>query len=203
MVIVNEECDYIVKNIKPILTLLDSYNVTQSRVPPWIRAELARALGKRIKELPLYEGNQWKIEEEDVEICIIPTMFFNEDQEIGIYYGIENFSWESLIAKDHEDGLWIYLFYQVPEKSSKNVKQKIKDWEEKLLEITEENKPKLLEKYHVSPADKDEHYLVVYYLTDIFNVDTIGKDLNGAINNTIDSLIELMKSTKDFMLTLP
>jgi len=203
MIILNEECDYIVKNIKPILTLLDSYEVAQSRVPPWIRTEIARALGRRIKELPFYEGNQWEIEEDGTDIPITPTLFFNDDKDIGIFYGIEGLTWDSFIAKDREDGPWIYLFYKVPQKSPKNMKQKITAWEENLLNITEKNKPELLEKYHVFPHDDDEHYLVAYFLNDILNVNTIGEDLEDTIKNIIDLLIELMESTKDFMVTTP
>ena len=203
MVIVNEECDYIVKNIKPISTLLESYDVAKYRVPTYVRSEMARAIGRRIKELPFYKNNQWKIEEADDDLPITPTMFFNDDIEIGIFYGIEGFTWDSLLAKDREDGPWIYLFYRVPEKSPKNKKQKIQNWKKTILEVTENNKPKLLEKYHVFPDDEDQNYLVAYFLNDILNINTIGKDFKGAIKDTIDVLIELMEHTKEFMITPP
>jgi len=208
MIIVNEECDYIVKNIKPISTLLDSHDIAKSRVPPWIRTEIARALGRRIKELPFYEGNQWEIEEEDGDIPIVPTMFYNEDKDNGdknrgIFYGIEGLTWESFITKIREDGPYIYLYYKFPEKPPKKMKQEIIDWKERLLKITEKNKPELLERYHVFPHDGDDNYLVKYFLNDILNINTIGKDLKDTIKNTIDALIELMESTKEFMITPP
>lgn len=203
MIIVNEECDYIIKNIKAVEALFESYSQVKDRVPSWVRNEVFRRLGRRIKEIPLYGEIKWDISEDEEEISITPTNYYDDDYDVGIYYGIEGFNWDALIAKDRDDGLWIYLYYSLPERIPKNMKQKIEKWEEKLLAITDKRKPALLEKYHVFPNDEDKQYLVAYYLNDILNAETLGTDPEGAINNTIDLLIQLIENTQDFIISAP
>ena len=167
MILVNEECDYIIKNIDAVNALRESYDRTTELFPVWFRNELSRKLGRRVRDLPFHGEIKWQIDEEDDQILITPVNYYDDDKGFGIYYGLENFKWSNLIPAHRDEGLWLYLYYELPEKITRNMRQSIKDWESKLIEITEQITPELLRKYQVTP---DENYLVAYYLHEILNM---------------------------------
>lgn len=196
MIIANNECDYIMKNIKAVNALIESYELAKKRVPVWLSAQLTRRLEQRKNEFPSDKGIKWIVTEEEGEICLTPDICFHDDYYYGIFYGIDSFSWDCL---DAEVGMRIYLFYRLPEKTPKNMKQKIADWEENLVELTEKNKPRLLNKYQVSSG---EGYLVTYQLNEILNAETLGNDPENAINNTVDSMIRFVEDTHELLVAI-
>jgi len=199
MIVVNKECDYIMKNIKAVNALIESHGLAKEKVPVWLSSQLKRSIEQRINEFPSNEVTKWNVAfgEDEKDIQLNQNFYSNDDY--GIYYGIETICWDCLVAEEAEEGMWIYLFYRLPEKTPKNIKQKIKDWEEKLKELTEKNKSRLCEKYQVF---QDDGYLVTYQLNEILNAEELGKDPESAVKNTVDKMIEFVKDTYELLVAI-
>ena len=56
MIIVNEECDFIVKNYEAIQALKECEKRAKERVPRWVRRQLKRILDSKL-------DNKWRIDE--------------------------------------------------------------------------------------------------------------------------------------------
>lgn len=196
MIVVNEEFDFIMKNIKAVNALIESHKLATTKVPAWISKKLKRSIEQRINEFPPHEETEWNVafEDNEKEIQLTQNIYSNDDY--GIYYGIESICWDCLVADEAEAGMWIYLFYRLPDKPLKNMKQKINDWEEELKKRTENNKSRLNEKYQVLPEDG---YLVTYQLNEILNAEKLGKDPESAVKNTVDKMIEFVIDTHELL----
>ncbi len=203
MIIVNQECDFIVKNLKAVEALKESCSQAEKRVPDWLRSEVFRELGRRINEMPFHGEIEWEYEENEDEVTLTPKQYYDGKHEMGLFYGIEYFNWDSLTAENREDGLWAYLYYNLPDKTPKNMKQKIQKWEDRLRAVTEKRKSELLERYHVFPDEDDKNYLVKYYLNNTLNAESLGVDPKEAIKEAVGCLIQLVEDTKEMIIPHP
>ncbi len=199
MIIFNNECDYIMKNIKAVNALLETYVLTKETVPTWLSKQLKKSIEKRINEFTLNEESKWVVEGDKEEVSIYPNNYYNDNHDFGLFYGIQSLNWDCLAAENQEDSMWIYLFYEKPEKSPKGMREKINDWETELIRLTNKFKPSLLEKYHVMPQ---EGFLVTYYLNEVLNLETLANDPENAINKTVDIMIQFVKDTQDLLISI-
>lgn len=145
------------------------------------------------------EESKWVVEGDKEEVSIYPNNYYNDNHDFGLFYGIQNFNWDCLAAENQEDSMWIYLFYKMPDKNPRGMRETISDWEKKLTHLTNTHKPSLLEKYHVMP---DEGYLVKYYLNEVLNLETLANDPENAINKTVDIMIQFVKDTQNLLIAI-
>ncbi len=160
-------------------------------------------LNQRKKEISLSSNLNWYFEKEDLHISATPSEFYNYDIKMGLYYMIESFEWNALFAEDRDEGLWIYLCYDLPDRIPKLLKNKIANWEETVYRQLEEQKLELIGNYEVSPSTEFPMILIAKYWYDIFNIRTIGEDPEKTIMDGIDSFFQLILNTENIRVPLP
>ena len=201
IIIVNEEIDYIIRNIEAVKALLECYEITKSKFPQWLK----QCIYEKIKtKLDSGDMSFWEsIElEEDEAIFLYPEDKFylqrNDDFYLGLYWGIEGFEWEKIDIdiSDLDDSMWCFLYYDVPEnyKKKKKIKTNIENWENKLIRYVKNFKcPNInLQKF---PNDEDEQYLIAYQLGHILNVKEISQNPDEIIDRVAELFIQFVKDT--------
>lgn len=196
MIIVNNECDFIMKNIKAVNALIESIKLTKESVPIWLIEQLEKNIEQRKIEISpdIYSICEVEIDESEKEISLIFEKAFNNEFNYGIFYGINFLDWESLIAGKNTQ---IYLFYTLPEKCPKNMKQKLKTWEENLIASIKIHKKDLLNKYKVPLEDG---YLVTEPISEILNAETLGSNPTEALNAAVEAFINFINNTKSLVI---
>ncbi|MBD3344257.1 MAG: hypothetical protein GF401_04255 [Chitinivibrionales bacterium] len=199
MIIVNPECDFIVRNIKAVKALIESYSLVEKRVHGWLIAQLKRKIEQRIDELPAPQNN-WRVDEGDEEITLTKIECYSDNHEYGVYYGIENILLENLAAEFPEDGAWIYLCYNRPAPAPYGMANAIRGWEQRLIDLTNNNRKVLANNYRVQP---DDTYLVTRYLHGILDAETIAENPEETINNTVATMIDFVRDTFQILVQIP
>lgn len=196
MIIVNNECDFIMKNIKAVNALTESIKLAKVSVPIWLLEQLEKNIEQRKYKISDDIYSVWiiDIDEAGKEISLIPEKAFDDDIDYGIFYGINFLDWDSLITGKNTQ---IYLYYKLPEKHSKKMKQKLNIWEEKLIESIKTHKRDLLNKYRVPLYDG---YLVTEPISEILNAETIGNNPTEALTTAADSFINFVNNTKSLLI---
>lgn len=199
MLIVNSEFDFIVKNIKSVKALIESYSRAKERIPVWFSTQLKRKIDQKRKQLP-DNGNIWKVDNCKEEVTLTTDQYYSDIHGYGAYYGIECISLENLTAEYPENGPLIYLGYSRPERAPRGMATSINTWEQSLINETNRNAPALANRFHVHPYDT---YLVTLYLYGILNAETLSENPEKAIENTVATMIEFVMDTFHLLVPIP
>lgn len=199
MKIVNEECDYIIKNIKAVNALFDSYEHAKNKLSPWLTREFSKALEKRKKELG--DINSITIEDsDDNETYLSFSDYYSDSLDAGVICGFSQYDLDALEETDPKSGFQIYLYFYRPDELSKKNQKIVDEWYEDIKKKINAAKPELLDKYYV-PMD-DDGYLVTLFPASL-NLETLGNDPTQFINDAVDKLFELIEDTKGLLVPVP
>jgi hypothetical protein len=198
LIIVNEEIDYIIRNIEAVKALLECYDLAKERVPVWLK----QCVYKKVQtKLDIAELSFQKYSYDDEQIFLYPDNKFyleNEDDELylGPYWVVEGFIWDEIDVMDPNDGMWLALYYDLPDnyKKKKKIKDYIDDWKSNLVEYVNNFKcPNInLEKF---PHDEDDQYLICYKLGDILNIENLSQNPDEVIERVAELFIQFIKDT--------
>jgi len=197
LTIVNEEINYVVRNIEAVKALLECYETAKNKVPRWLQ----QCIYEEIKSKLDFENMSFqKFYQEDEEILLYPQdkFYLERDNDfcLGFGWGIENFEWEEIDITDFNEGIWCYLYYNLPDnyKKKKKIKGNIKSWEDRLIKYVKDFKcPNVnLQKF---PDDEDEQYLIAYQLGHILNIKELSQNPEEVIKKTADLFIQFVKDT--------
>lgn len=199
MIIVNEECDFIVKSYEAIQALKECEKRAENKVPRWVRKKLKQILHSKL-------DGKWQIDEEEdkdgyYDYLVNVTYYKEEDEdEVGCYFSIENLTLEEFAADDEDDGCWVCLYCTF----SKKRKQVWKDWNEKVKATIKENESEIIHLgYKVSPHDEDKSALVAMWLLNDLNIKALAEDPEKSIEKTADSVIGFVNNMSKYLVALP
>jgi len=200
MKIVNEECDYIVKNIEAVQALQESFERAQKRVPTWIQRKLYDILTRKITEIESFEKMQWDIESDDKEISITPgnKNYFDPEIDMGAYFLIYAFDWDEISADDREDGMWACLVYNLPETTKEKNKYGALNWKKDQFDAVTSTLAELDEKY-VPLRDEEDEVLIAFYLYDTLNIKALASDPERTLMDVSEKILTFMESTCNVM----
>jgi len=199
-IIVNEEIDYIIRNIEAVKALLECYEIAKSKFPQWLKQCIYEKIKTKLDSGDMSFLESPKLELEDETIFLFPEDKFylqrNDDFYLGLYWGIEYFKWEEIDISSLDKGMWCFLYYDVPEnyKKKKKIKTSIENWENKLIKYVKNFKcPNLnLQKF---PNDEDEQYLIAYQLGHVLNIKEISQEPEKVIDRVAELFIQFVKDT--------
>ena len=197
MIIVNEECDFIVKSYEAIQALKKCEERAKERVPRWVRKKLKQILHSRL-------DGKWQIDEDEdkdgYRDYLVNVTYYKEEDEVGCYFSIANLTLEEFAADNEDDGCWVCLYCTF----SKKRKQVWKDWNEKVKATIKENKSEIIHfGYKVSPYDEDKRALVAMWLLNDLNIKALAEDPEKSIEKTADSVIGFVNNMSKYLVALP
>lgn len=201
-IIANEEVDFVVRNYESVKAINECLEQSKIELPAWVINKIISELKRQRHKFP-EEYGRWTIDEyiEEGGFSIFPNSdFYDSDKELGMHFGVESISWESLTADYEENGAYIYLFYVMPSKKTK----KFKDWQNAIIENTQKHRTKIISKNYIpEPDDSDHHFLVNTWLHEHLNIININNDPFLAIRNVAREVIEFMNFNITIMNKLP
>lgn len=198
MIIVNEECDFIVKNYEAIQALKMCEKRAKERVPRWVRKKLKQILDSKL-------DGKWQIHEKENKNeyydHLVNVTYYKEKDEVGYYFDIESLTLEEFAADNEDDGCWVCLYCTFSGKK----KQVWKDWNEKVKATIKKNKSEIIHLgYEVLyPSDEDESALVAMRLLNDLNIKALAEDPEKSIKKTADSVIGFVNNMSKYLVALP
>ena len=202
LIIANDEVDFVVRNYESVKAICECLKQTENDLPVWVINKIISELKKKKNKLP-EEYGRWIFDEciNEGEFCIYPnSQYFDTNKEIGIYYGIESISWESLTADYEEDGAYIYMFYEMPKTKTK----KFKEWQNLIIKNSKKHRSEIISNNYIpEPDDDDQHYLVKSWVHEHLNISTINADPTLAIENVVHEIIEFINHNIVLLNKLP
>jgi len=200
MIIVNEECDFIVKNYEAVQALKKCEERAKEKVPRWVRKKLKQILHSKL-------DGKWQIEEEEdkdgyYDSLVNPTYCkeVDKDKKVGYYFQIGNLTLEEFAANHEDDGCWVCLYCDFSAKR----KQEWKDWNKKVKATIKENKSEIIHLgYKVFPDDEDKSNLVAMWLLNDLNIKALAEDPEKSIKKTADSVIKFVNNMSKYLVELP
>jgi len=197
MIIVNEECDFIVKNYEAIQALKECEKRTENKVPQWVGKKLKQILHSKL-------DGKWQIDEEEDKDGyyddLVNETYYKKEDEVGYYFHIGNLTLEEFAADDEDDGCWVCLYCDFSAKR----KQEWKDWNKKVKATIKENKSKISHLgYKLSPDDEDRSALVAMWLLNDLNIKALAEDPEKSIEKTADTVIKFVNDMSEYLVALP
>jgi hypothetical protein len=197
MIIVKEECDFIVKNYEAIQALKECEKRAEKMVPPWVRGKLKRILNSKLDD-------KWRVEKDEDKDGYYDYLFngtyYKDEDDVGCYFCIGNFTLEEFAVDDEDDGCWVYLGCDF----SKKRKQEWKDWN-KAVKAKLKNSKSAIAKlgYKAFPDDEDKSVLVAKWLLNDLNIKVLAKDPEKSIKKTADIVIRFVNDMLKYLVALP
>ena len=193
MIIVNAECDFIVKDYEAIQALKACEERAEKMVPPWVRGKLNQNLNSKLDE-------KWRIDE-DKGGYLFNTTYYKDKDKIGYgyYFYIEELTLEEFAAESEDNGCWVCLRCDF----SRKKKQEWKDWNNDVTTKIEKNKSKLAKCGYNVFLDDEEGYLVAKWLLKDLNIKALAEDPEDSINKTADSVIKFVNDMLKYLVALP
>ena len=197
MIIVNEECDFIVENYEAIQALKKCEERAGNKVPRWVRRKLKQILDSKL-------DGKWQVDEKEDKGVHYDQLsnetYYKDKDEVGYFFYIGNFTLEEFATDDEDDGCWVCLYCDFSTKR----KQEWKDWNEKVKATIEENKSEISHLgYKVSPDDEDRSALVAMWLLNDLNIKALAEDPEKSIEKTADSVIGFVNNMSKYLVALP
>jgi len=189
-IIVNEECDYILRNLNAIDALFESYELAEKHIPIWLQKETCTYFEKRIEQLSLFEKLEWNVDISGYELLFTPKSArffaseFYAEKPLGLCVGISNFNWNELRAVDTTDGMWIYLYRYMPAvKRAPKKSETLVNWRNSIDKQIKDTTASLKKAYQIFPVKEDPNILLAYYIQDIVNTEQLAKDEGTMLAN--------------------
>lgn len=153
--------DFIIENYKKVVDLQECYELTTTKYPVAIKNEMLRLLKDMDYEKPFID--------KDSIIFFDPNeKYYDYDRDVGVFYQIGYFNWETLTASKEEDGIEICSWVD------KNNKLKnFKSWLEKTTQNLKSNRNKL--KNYITSFDEND-CCVKMYLHNLLSVKNLSKN---------------------------
>jgi len=197
MIIVNEECDFIVENYEAIQALKKCEERAKERVPQWMGKKLKQILHSKL-------DGKWQIDEEEDEDGyyddLVNETYYKKEDEVGYYFHIGNLTLEEFAADHEDDGCWVCLYCNFSTKR----KQQWKDWNKKVKATIKENESEIIHLgYKVFPDDEDKSALVAMWLLNDLNIKALAKYPEKSIEKTADNVIEFVNNMSKYLVALP
>jgi hypothetical protein len=197
MIIVNAECDFIVKNYEAIQALKACEKRAEEKVSRWVRTQLKQILDSKLDE-------KWRIEEDEDKgeyyDYLFNETYYKDEDDVGCYFCIGSLTAGEFIADDEDDGCWVYLGCDF----SKKRKQEWKDWN-KAVKAKLKNSKSAIAKlgYKAFPDDEDKSVLVAKWLLNDLNIKVLAKDPEKSIKKTADIVIRFVNDMLKYLVALP
>ena len=196
MIIVNEECDFIVKSYEAIQALKKCEERAKERVPRWVRRKLKQILHSRL-------DGKWQVDEKEAKGVHYDQLsnetYYKDKDEVGYFFYIGNFTLEEFAMEDENDSCLVYLCCDF----SRKKKQEWKDWNDAVRAKIKKNKSKLAKSgYILYPDDQDEDLVARELLNDL-NIKALAEDPEKSIEKTADNVIEFVNDMSKYLVALP
>lgn len=192
----SEEVDFVVRNFLAVQALLESYEIAQTKLPAWIAKKLKEKCID-IESMTKAIDSSWEVGIDKQVIWCMPKEFEFIKDKWYISYGIEGLEWDSLVAEELEEGPYVYLYFEFPDRP--NPKQKA--WKERVLKAASTARASLSQLgYRVLPQSDDEKYLIKRHLGETINLEKIAEDFDGVIANSANLLIKTVEDTKELLI---
>lgn len=167
----------------------------------WLTDKIYLAIKNSADQLP-YGKDNWQIDKYDdnTGVFVIPKNYYDSENEVGLYFGIENIDRKHLYAQKEQEGPWAYLYYDAPERRS----AKFKNWEEEIKNLVKKEKENIRAHGYFEGAEPDdEQYLVVRYLLNDLNIKKLKTDADKVINELVPIFLKFINDNAYLLKEFP
>ena len=195
-----EEIDFVVHNYPAVMAVVEALEDTKRDLPIWLTKRIS-ARCKQAEELISAIDLTWDIENTNDQVLIYPSdEYFAAEEEYGLYYGVENITWDALISNEtDDDGPWIYLYFDLPNR----LKKDWVDWKVKVLNAASIAKKQLTQKGYSVLPDKKDNYIIKLYIADKMNLTHIRENVDEMIDEIIKMLVQAISDTRKLLIKIP
>jgi len=202
IIIANDSVDFIVRNYESVIAISECLEQTKTDLPKWVITKIISELKKQKNKLP-EECGRWIFNEYIIDggFSIFPNaQYYDTENEIGIYYGIESLGWDSLTADYEENGAYIYMYYEMPKTKTK----KYKEWQKSIIKNAEQHRDNIVSNNYIpEPEDDEQFFLVKAWIHEYLNIYTLNENPTNAIKNVANQTIQFINKNRMLLRKLP